>query len=289
MEKVSRNEIVTLRHLSEGNNSQELPKGLTVAQYLTALERLHNIGMVKAAFSNGYIYSAVILMSGQAVLDDIKDKENLILSNLLLKRNLTLGQYELLELTDKEGVSHSNGQYAQSHFGMNPTDFKKEVWGPLMVSNYLRHDDDKKGMVLSNEGAWMLQGIKNDLNSQLANDYIDIPVKQSPTDNTKSEISSTIEDSGLRIQEKRISDVIKIIKSMHDVGLFVDQNGNKPTLKSVMDEFGNFLKADQFLQYSTYLNKALQAKENTFMEIFYQMEKSAEKYYKETKIRKISK
>lgn len=98
-----------------------------------------------------------------------------------------------------------------------------------------------------------------------------------------------VKESGFCIAQDRISDVIKIIKSMYDVGLFVDQNGNKPTLKSVMDAFGKFLKADQFLQYSTYLNKALQAKENTFMEIFYQMEKSAEKYYKETKDRKISK
>ncbi len=98
-----------------------------------------------------------------------------------------------------------------------------------------------------------------------------------------------VKESGFCIAQDRISDVIKIIKSMYDVGLFVDQNGNKPTLKSVMDAFGKFLKANQFLQYSTYLNKALQAKENTFMEIFDQMEKIAEKYYKETKDRKISK
>ena len=94
---------------------------------------------------------------------------------------------------------------------------------------------------------------------------------------------------GLRISEDRITDVIKTIWSMHDVGMFVDEDGNRPTVKSVMDAFAEFLQAKQLEQYSVYMNKGLRATKNTYLDVFCQMEESAEKHYDKQKNRKIDK
>lgn len=56
-----------------------------------------------------------------------------------------------------------------------------------------------------------------------------------------------------------------------------------------MDAFGKFLQAKQFEQYSSYMNKALKATKNTYLDVFYKMEDSAKKHYDEKKRREIGK
>lgn len=85
----------------------------------------------------------------------------------------------------------------------------------------------------------------------------------------------------IRINEDRITDVIKVIWGMQSIGLFTDQNGNKPTMKRVMEVFAEALGNETMKQYYVYLNKALKTTQPTFLDIFNQLQDYAKKYYKD--------
>lgn len=83
MSSLSKNEIITLEHLSDGKDHDDAPKGLTDAQFYTALKSLQAKQMVRAAFiTGGEVCSSHILNPGQAALDDLLTEDNSKQDNL---------------------------------------------------------------------------------------------------------------------------------------------------------------------------------------------------------------
>jgi len=77
MEQLTNNEIKALQHLADGKQHNDTPKGLTDAQYYTALKSLKEKDMVFAAFICGGIAEAAeIKMKGKAYLDDLASQNN---------------------------------------------------------------------------------------------------------------------------------------------------------------------------------------------------------------------
>lgn len=257
MEALSQNEIITLRHLSDGNNAEETPKGLTDAQYYTALVCLKGKGMVRAAFCEGEsVYAAEILKLGQAMLDDIEAHPST--------------SQEIYNSIDDDDIRIlyflSDGE---EHFDRpEGIQMYRSICKDLANKGYVKIPRTKdNGYMITSEG------------KQFLDQYLE-KIQGASVDNGMVN-AENVKDGGFRISSHRLTDFIKLVWTMHDIGMFEDQNGNKPTTKCVMDAFGEFLKAKQLKQYTVYLNKALQAKENTFLEVFDQMEKSAEKFHKE--------
>ena len=67
---------------------------------------------------------------------------------------------------------------------------------------------------------------------------------------------------------------------MCNIGLFQLKNGKKVTTKAVMEYFGKMLN-NNFSQYSSNLSTSkASTKEQTFMEVFDELRKEANKYLK---------
>lgn len=287
MSSLTKNEIITLKHLADGQQHNDAPSSLSEAQYYMALKSLKSKGMVFAAFCEGEeVEDAQIKKSGQAVLDDLKSAEKRILRHIVAEEDLTQDQYELLQYAKKTGK-------CDNIFGIPWDDYKEQIWNELYQNKLIQSEyehNQKKILVLTRLGQQTVERIEDELYTLLSDDRREeeqMQIEQKKL--AAEEESNQIKDSGFRISEDRITDVIKTVWSMHDLGMFVDQNGNKPTVKSVMDAFGVFLQAKQFEQYSSYMNKALKTTKNTYLDVFYKMEESAEKHYNEKKEREIGK
>lgn len=287
MSSLTKNEIITLKHLADGQQHNEAPSTLSEAQYYMALKSLKSRDMVYAAFCEGEeVETAQIKKSGQAVLEDLKSAEKRILRHIVAEEDLTQDQYELLQYAKKTGK-------CDNIFGIPWEDYKEQIWKELYTKKMIQRDDDSYGkpsLVLTRLGLQIVERIDDELFKQLSDDRKEEDQIQAEQQREKTEETlHKIKDSGFRINEDRITDVIKTVWSMHDVGMFVDPEGNKPTIISVMEAFGEFLQAKQFEKYSSYMNKALKTTKNTYLDVFYKMEESAEKHYNEKKERKIGK
>lgn len=76
MSNLTRNEILTLKLLADGEQHDEAPEGLTDAQFYVALKSLKEKGMVYAAFiTGGEVCSSQIKTEGRAALDDFIQTE----------------------------------------------------------------------------------------------------------------------------------------------------------------------------------------------------------------------
>ena len=76
---ISFNEFRVLRTLSDGEQHDKAPKGLTEAQFCVAVKSLKMKNLVYAAFEEGgKVVSSQIKMEGRAVLDDLKGQEKKI-------------------------------------------------------------------------------------------------------------------------------------------------------------------------------------------------------------------
>lgn len=290
MSSLTKNEIITLRHLADGQQHNEAPSTLSEAQYYVALKSLKSRDMVFAAFCEGEeVEAAQIKKSGQAVLEDLKSAEKRILRQILADKGLNQNQYDLLKYTQIHGISYTSEQFSQQFLQVDKNYFKEYVWKKLYDEGYLHTNEKRTGMILRPKGTQVIEEIEDELYSQLANDYWEEQIQRTTSEDDNPNKKSAIKDSGFRISEDRITDVIKTVWSMHDVGLFIDSNGNKPTVKSVMEAFAEFLQAKQLEQYSSYMNKALRSTKSTYLDVFYKMEKSAEKHYDEKKVREIGK
>lgn len=290
MSNLTKNEIITLEYLADGQQYDTPPPALTDAQFYVALQSLKINDMVYAAFCEGNtIESSQIKKSGIAALDDMKHEKNRILRNIVKNYDFSLDQYELLKYTQTHGVCHASEKFSQELFGVESNYFKENIWGTLISENYLEVNDEMSGMNLTRKGRQIIEDIEDELYTQLAKGYYNEGTVPLHANSEKSGTPKEVSDGGFRISEDHISDVIKIVWAMHDIGLFVDKDGNKPTAKSVMDAFGKFLQAKQFEQYSSYTNKALKATKNTYLDVFYKMEDSAKKHYDEKKRREIGK
>ena len=80
-------ECKALKYVRDGKSLDAVPRGMTKAQFVTALKNLEIYGMVRLALVEGGDIEAVrLLASGQAALDDMEDCE----MNICLFRSLFL-------------------------------------------------------------------------------------------------------------------------------------------------------------------------------------------------------
>lgn len=91
-----------------------------------------------------------------------------------------------------------------------------------------------------------------------------------------------IHSGDIIIAEDRKVDVIKVLHAMCNIGLFQLKNGKKVTTKAVMEYFGKMLN-NNFSEYSSNLSTSkASTKEQTFMEVFDELRKEANKYLKKS-------
>lgn len=286
MISLTKNEILTLKHLADGKQHDEAPSTLSEAQFYVALESLKEKDMVYAAFGEGEeVVASQIKKSGQAALEDMKSAERRILRRLVTDEGLTQDQFDLLQYAKRTGS-------CENIFDIPGDDYKEQICIPLFQDKLIQRDHEhnrKDILILTRTGQQMVERIEDELYAQLSDDRKEEEQMLIVQQREATEEAHQIKDSGFRISEERITDVIKTVWSMHDVGMFVDQNGNKPTVKSVMDAFAEFLQAKQFEQYSSYMNKALKSTKNTYLGVFDKMIESAEKHYNEKKERELGK
>ena len=166
---LSKNEIITLEHLSDGQDHDDAPKGLTDAQFYTALKSLQAKQMVRAAFiTGGEVCSSHILNPGQAALDDMESTKKRILRKLLSDRNLSVDQYTLIKYTQEHEISSSSEMFAQEHFGVDRDYYKKNIWEPLIREDYLDVNEERTGMIITRKGIQLLEEVDEELYEILA-------------------------------------------------------------------------------------------------------------------------
>ena len=94
---ISINEFRVLRTLSDGEQHDKAPKGLTDAQFCIAVQLLKQKNLIYAAFEEGgKVVSSQIKMAGRAVLDNLKELEKKILNHALYARNIRECDYKIL-------------------------------------------------------------------------------------------------------------------------------------------------------------------------------------------------
>lgn len=283
-----KNEIITLNHLADGKQADEIPEGLSEAQYFTAARSLQEKDMVYAAFVEGGKLEALKLtMKGQAEIDDKKEEAKRIYRHLAQKAGLTTDQLALMQHAKKMGQ-------CDNIFNIPWAEYRDYIFKDLYNKHYLKTDYDKnrkQRLVLTRLGQQVVDDIEDDFYTELSNHSKKYNIQQEYTkiedDNTGP--SQKIKYSGFGIDENRITDVIKVVWSMHSIGMFVKPDGKKATIQSVMDAFAEFLQSKQFKQYSSYTNKGQKATKNTYLSVFEEMKDAAEKYYDKKEERKISK
>lgn len=72
---LTKNEIITLQHLADGDQHDEKPLWLTNSQFIAALKSLKEKGMVRAFVNYGEVISSEITELGLAALDDMMEEE----------------------------------------------------------------------------------------------------------------------------------------------------------------------------------------------------------------------
>lgn len=170
MSILTRNEIITLTHLSDGQQHGDIPKGLTSAQYYTALKKLKEQDMVYASFiEGGTANSAQIKMSGQAVVDDFQFDQKRILRNILKEKDLTPDQYELLTLAAKERIDFCYNEVQAK----SDTDqaYHKLVFDPIEKKSLAYYDRGIKHpteIIISRLGKQLLEDIHDELYNRLS-------------------------------------------------------------------------------------------------------------------------
>lgn len=285
------NEFRVLRTLSDGEQHDKAPKGLTDAQFCIAVQLLKQKKLIYAAFEEGgKVISSQINMAGRAVLDDLKDLEKSILNHALYARNIRECDYKiLLDLKN-------NGSNAFSKEIKDDSSFYKRLSllcrDKMVTCSYNYYN-------LLDKGYELIEAIEYEVNEALSKKNIQVPgfiepdadIQDSFADsvNQVEQKSKTQSDktSDIRIREGRSTDFIKVIKAMHVANYFEKKDGGKVNLKDIMNLMGETLHTDRLKDgnYSSLLNKSVRAAENTYMKSFEKLEEEARKYYYECRVR----
>lgn len=97
-------ECKALKYVRDGKSLDAVPRGMTKAQFVTALRNLETYGMVRLALvEGGDIEAARLLSSGQAALDDMNDEE---LANTSTEIHFSKYEVKVLRYLG-DGKSHS--------------------------------------------------------------------------------------------------------------------------------------------------------------------------------------
>ena len=282
---ISINEFRVLRTLSDGEQHDKAPKGLTDAQFCIAVQLLKQKNLIYAAFEEGgKVVSSQIKMAGSAVLDDLKEQEKVILNHVLCARNIRGCDYKiLLDLKNNGSKDFSKEIRDDSTFFERLSSLRRNKWIAVKFNYYS----------LSDKGFELLEAIEYEVNEALSKKNIQLPgfiepdadIQDSLADSanqveqkSKTQLDNTFD---IRIKEGHLSDFIKVIKAMCDANYFEKKDGGKVNQGDVMDLMSEAFHSDQLngKNYSSLLNKSAKAQKNTYLKTFEELEDKAETYY----------
>ena len=280
------NEFRVLRTLSDGEQHDKAPKGLTDAQFCIAVQLLKQKNLIYAAFEEGgKVVSSQIKMAGSAVLDDLKEQEKVILNHVLCARNIRGCDYKiLLDLKNNGSKDFSKEIRDDSTFFERLSSLRRNKWIAVKFNYYS----------LSDKGFELLEAIEYEVNEALSKKNIQLPgfiepdadIQDSLADsaNQVEQKSKTQSDktSDICIKDRRLSDFMKVIKAMCDANYFEKKDGGKVNQVDIMDLMSEALYTDQLKggKYSTLLSKSTKAQKSTYLNTFVELEDKAKTFYK---------
>ena len=279
-------EFRVLRTLSDGEQHDKAPKGLTDAQFCIAVQLLKQKNLIYAAFEEGgKVVSSQIKMAGSAVLDDLKEQEKVILNHVLCEKNIRGCDYKiLLDLKNNGSKDFSKEIRDDSTFFERLSSLRRNKWIAVKFNYYS----------LSDKGFELLEAIEYEVNEALSKKNIQLPgfiepdadIQDSLADSanqveqkSKTQLDNTFD---IRIKEGHLSDFIKVIKAMCDANYFEKKDGGKVNQVDIMDLMSEALHTDQLKggKYSTLLSKSTKAQKSTYLNTFVELEGNAETFYK---------
>lgn len=279
------NEFRVLRTLSDGEQHDKAPKGLTDAQFCIAVQLLKQKNLIYAAFEEGgKVISSQIKMAGSAVLDDLKEQEKVILNHVLCEKNIRGCDYKiLLDLKNNGSKDFSKEIRDDSTFFERLSSLRRNKWIAVKFNYYS----------LSDKGFELIKAIEYEVNEALSKKSIQVPgfiepdadIQDSFADSANQvELKSKTQSdktSDIRIKEGRLSGFMKVIKAMCDANYFEKKDGGKVNQGDVMDLMSEAFHSDQLngKNYSSLLNKSAKAQKNTYLKTFEELEDKAETYY----------
>lgn len=280
------NEFRVLRTLSDGEQHDKAPKGLTDAQFCIAAQLLKQKKLIYAAFEEGgKVISSQINMAGRAVLDDLKDLEKSILNHALYARNIRECDYKiLLDLKN-------NGSNDFSKEIKDDSSFYKRL--SLLCRDKMVNYSYYNHYSLADKGNELIKAIEFEVNEALSKKNIQVPdfiepdvdLQDSLADsanqvelNSKTQSDKT---SDICIKEGHLSDFMKVIKAMCDANYFEKNDGGKVNQVDIMDLMSEAFHSDPLKgsKYSSLLSKSTKAQKNTYLKTFEELEDKAETYY----------
>ena len=280
------NEFRVLRTLSDGEQHDKAPKGLTDAQFCIAVQLLKQKNLIYAAFEEGgKVVSSQIKMAGSAVLDDLKEQEKVILNHVLCEKNIRGCDYKiLLDLKNNGSKDFSKEIRDDSTFFERLSSLRRNKWIAVKFNYYS----------LSDKGFELLEAIEYEVNEALSKKNIQLPgfiepdadIQDSLADSanqveqkSKTQLDNTFD---IRIKEGHLSDFIKVIKAMCDANYFEKKDGGKVNQVDIMDLMSEALYTDQLKggKYSTLLSKSTKAQKSTYLNTFVELEVKAKTFYK---------
>lgn len=279
-------EFRVLRTLSDGEQHDKAPKGLTDAQFCIAVQLLKQKNLIYAAFEEGgKVISSKINMAGCAVLDALTELEKAILNHALYARNIRKCDYEiLLDLKN-------NGSNAFSKEIKDDSSFFKRI-SLLRRDKMVTYSYDYYS--LADKGYELIKAIEYEVNEALSKKNIQVPGFIEPD----ADIQDSFAESANQVEQKsktqsdktsdicikggRLSGFMKVIKAMCDANYFEKKDGGKVNQGDVMDLMSEAFHSDQLngKNYSSLLNKCVKATENTYFNTFVELEDKAETFYK---------
>lgn len=164
MSNLTKNEIVALMHLADGEQHEDTPTAITSSQYYAALKSLKQRHMLCAAFNDGgEAEDAKLTMDGQARVDDLKEARERQLSMVLKENNLTMDQYNFLKQSNQENVDYNSSSIPFR-------EFKNLIFNPLSQMNfvYAAPGSKRTEVVITSQGKQMLKEIEYDVSYRLA-------------------------------------------------------------------------------------------------------------------------
>ena len=283
---ISINEFRVLRTLSDGEQHDKAPKGLTDAQFCIAVQLLKQKNLIYAAFEEGgKVVSSQIKMAGSAVLDDLKEQEKVILNHVLCEKNIRGCDYKiLLDLKNNGSKDFSKEIRDDSTFFERLSSLRRNKWIAVKFNYYS----------LSDKGFELLEAIEYEVNEALSKKNIQLPgfiepdadIQDSLADSanqveqkSKTQLDNTFD---IRIKEGHLSDFIKVIKAMCDANYFEKKDGGKVNQVDVMDLMSEAFHSARLKdgKYSSLLSKSTKAQKRTYLNTFEELEKKAENFYK---------
>ena len=283
---ISFNEFRVLRTLSDGEQHDKAPKGLTDAQFCIAVQLLKQKNLIYAAFEEGgKVVSSQIKMAGSAVLDDLKEQEKVILNHVLCEKNIRGCDYKiLLDLKNNGSKDFSKEIRDDSTFFERLSSLRRNKWIAVKFNYYS----------LSDKGFELLEAIEYEVNEALSKKNIQLPgfiepdadIQDSLADSanqveqkSKTQLDNTFD---IRIKEGHLSDFIKVIKAMCDANYFEKKDGGKVNQVDVMDLMSEAFHSARLKdgKYSSLLSKSTKAQKRTYLNTFEELEKKAENFYK---------